>query len=247
MKNTKLRLLAGCLILSCMLAAACVTPSVSQSVTPSVTNTITTVITSTFANINAVDVIKNLQPMVVRLDIIGPGFTAGGSGFFIDARGYIITAQHVIDRATSITVTIMDGSTFKATVINSDSHRDLALIKLTTTRNNFPVVTLGNSANVLLGEDVITAGFPMGSNLPGPVTFNKGIISAIRNVDGLDYIQIDATVNPGNSGGCVVDSTGSVIGIVDAGIVPALQDIEDLNLAIPIDEAKTFIGNNVGK
>jgi serine protease Do len=244
MKNIKFRLLAGCLILLCIFTIGCITSSVPQSITPTVT---TTVITSVLANLNAVDVIKNLQPNVVRLDIIGPGFTAGGSGFFVDARGYIITAQHVIDQATSITVTIMDGSTFKATVINSDSHRDLALIKLSTTRNNFPIVTLGNSANVLLGEDVITAGFPLGPDLPGPVTFHKGIVSAIRNVEGLNYIQIDATVNPGNSGGCVVNSSGSVIGIVEAGILPAFEDIEDINLAIPIDEAKTFINNNVGK
>ena len=221
--------------------------STNTQSTTGLTTTITTIITTASVNLQAADVIQKIQPVVVRIDLTGPGFVAAGSGFFVDARGYIVTNQHVTDQATSITVTIMDGTTFKGTVVNSDTNRDLALIKLSTTRNNFPVATLGSSANAVLGEDVITAGFPLGTDLPGPATFTKGIVSAIRNFQGLNYIQTDAPINPGNSGGCVIDLTGNVIGIVDAEVAPPLADAEDLNLAIPIDEAKNFISSNVGK
>lgn len=215
-----------------------------------VTTIVTTVVTTVGGGTSTpsgVSVVKNVEPTVVRIDVTGPGFTAGGSGFFVNARGYVLTNQHVIDQATKVTVTTMDGTSFSATIINSDANRDLAMLKLSTTRTNFPVAVLGSSANAAVGQDVMTCGFPLGTDLPGPATFNKGVLAAFRNYDGWNYLQSDAQINPGNSGGCLVDLNSNVIGISEAAILPPNLDAEGINLFIPIDEAKAFIQNNVGK
>jgi len=188
-----------------------------------------------------------MQPILVRIDVTGPGFVAGGSGFFVDSRGYILTNQHVIDKETGVTVTTFDGTQYSATVVEADATADLALLKLTSTRTTFPSAPLGTSANLVLGQDAIVGGFPLGTDLPGPATFTSGIVSAIRNISGQDFIQMDTAINPGNSGGCVFDITGKVIGVVDAALLPTNLDAEELNLAIPIDSTKAFIQTGLGK
>ena len=91
----------------------------------------------------------------------------------------------------------------------------------------------------------MTAGFPAGTDLPGPATFTVGIISALRTYSGSDYIQTDAPINPGSSGGCLVTLSGKMIGITTAGITPLREDFEDINLAIPIDQVTAFISQYV--
>lgn len=194
-----------------------------------------------------VSAVKLVEPTVVRIDVSGSGFTASGSGFLIDARGYVMTNQHVIDQATQINVTIMDGSVFAAKVVGSDANRDLAMLKLNTNRTNFPVAILGSAADTYVGETVLAVGFPLGTELPGPATFTHGIVSAERTLQGLNYVQMDASINPGNSGGCLVNLNGQVLGITTAGIVPLRVDAEGIGLSIPVDEAKPFIQQWVGK
>jgi S1-C subfamily serine protease len=210
---------------------------------------ITTVqsITTVTGSQQSSNIIKNIEPTVVRLDVAGARFTAAGSGFIVDSRGYILTNQHVIDQTTRITATLSDGTTISATVVASDTNRDIALIKLTTTRTGFPTAALGSSSSAVVGQEVFACGFPLGPDLPGPATFSKGIISAFRTYDGWKYIQTDTPINPGNSGGCLFDLSGNVLGITSAAIVPPNMDAEEINLVIPIDEVKTFIQNNVGK
>jgi serine protease Do len=190
---------------------------------------------------SAVAVIPLLVPVVVRIDVTGSGFKASGSGSIIDNRGYILTNQHVIDQATSVTVTVDNGKQYPATVSGADQILDLALLKLNTTQANFPVATLGSPEDIILGEDVLAAGYPLGLELPGPCTFTKGIVSARRNLDNLNYVQTDVTINPGNSGGCLVTLSGKVIGVTTASVVPPNVDSENIGLAIPIDVIKTFI------
>ena len=214
----------------------------------SVTTTIvTTVITTVREQCPGISVAQAVEPVVVRIDVAGFRFTGAGSGFFVDPRGYIVTNQHVIDQATTIRVTTMDGTVFLATLVSSDRDRDLAMIKLTTTRDDFPVAILGNSAEILVGQEIMTCGFPLGSILLGPATFNRGIISAFRIWDGWNYLQSDAQINPGNSGGPMVDLDNNVIGISEAAISPPGSYTESINLFIPIDEAKAFIAENIGK
>ncbi len=202
--------------------------------------TTTTGYASSFASI-----VTQVEPTIVRIDVTLVNGTASGSGTIVDKRGYIITNAHVIAGSQSIKVTIKDGTTFDATVTASDSNQDIAIIKLTSNRTDFPVMTLGTMADVVVGSNIMAAGFPAGTDLPGPATFTSGIISAMRNYSGSNYIQTDAAINPGNSGGCLVTSNGKMIGIPSAGITPARQDFEDINLAIPIDQVTAYISQYV--
>jgi len=138
-----------------------------------------------------------------------------GSGVIITEDGYIITNNHVIDRADEIEVTLNDKRTYKAKVIGADPNTDLAVIKIDET--GLPVVPFGNSDNVKVGEWVLAVGNPF--NLTSTVT--AGIVSAKgRNIDIIQenykiesFIQTDAAVNPGNSGGALVNTSGELVGI----------------------------------
>jgi serine protease Do len=190
-------------------------------------------------------VVSQIEPSVVRIDTTIAGGGASGSGTIVDKRGYVLTNAHVIDGERDIKVTLKDGTILSATVIQSDTNLDMAILKLTTSRTDFPVITLGTMADVLVGENVISAGFPGGTYLPGPATFTAGIVSALRSYAGSNYIQTDAAVNPGNSGGCLVTLSGKMIGIPTAGITPPSQDFENINLVIPIDQVTAFIAQYV--
>jgi len=227
--------------------------------TPSSVNTSTTSVVSSVpivpvptpgavsqAPVNPVtDVIQKLAPEVVRIDVAGSNFSASGSGFIIDSRGYIMTNQHVIDSASSINVTLMNGQQYSAAVTSSDVNLDLAILKLSGTISNLTTVILGSASDIVLGEDVIAAGFPLGTDLPGPVSFTKGIISASRTMDNSRYIQTDVTINPGSSGGCLVALNGKVIGITSDGVVPRGIDAENVGLAIPVDVFQPYIQANL--
>jgi serine protease Do len=194
---------------------------------------------------SVVSLISVITPVVVRIDVTGRGFKAAGSGFIVDSRGYVITNQHVIDQATSITIGLNNGKQYTATVTSADSKLDLAILKPETSDTNFPVVSLGSTSDIILGEDVVAAGFPLGTDLPGPATFTRGIVSAIRTLSGDRYVQTDVTINPGNSGGCLVTLNGKVIGVTVASIIPQDVDAENIGLAIPVDVVKTYIQNNL--
>lgn len=138
-----------------------------------------------------------------------------GSGVIIDGEGYIVTNNHVVDFADEITVTLYDQRKFKAKKIGTDPSTDLALLKIEA--EDLPVLEFGNSDNVKVGEWVLAVGNPF--NLTSTVT--AGIISAKgRNIDILgggtaieSFLQTDAAVNPGNSGGALVDDEGKLVGI----------------------------------
>ncbi|GBF58198.1 periplasmic serine endoprotease DegP [Candidatus Phycosocius bacilliformis] len=137
----------------------------------------------------------------------------GGSGFFITASGYIVTNNHVVEKAREITATLKDGRELKATVVGRDERTDLAVLKVE--GNNFPFVQFAPEAKVRVGDWVVAIGNPFG--LGGTAT--AGIVSAlgrdIRNEGNniADFIQIDAPINPGNSGGPTFDMSGRVIGV----------------------------------
>jgi serine protease Do len=185
--------------------------------------------------------VEKLEPSVVRIDVSGPGFQASGSGVLITSAGHVLTNYHVIEDASSVTVTLMDGTKYNGSVIAAEPGRDMAIVKLDTSRTDFPAATLGTSSNLIIGEEVVVIGYALG--LDGMASFAKGIASAVRTLeDGFSYIQTDAAINPGNSGGALVNLEGEVIGISVAKLVDT--DIEGIGLAIPIDEAKSFIEAN---
>ena len=161
----------------------------------------------------------------------GPTAHALGSGFIIDASGYIVTNNHVVDHATKIVVTLDDGSSFPATVKGRDEKTDLALLKIDA-RKSLPYVTFGNSDQVRVGDWVIAVGDSFG--LGGTVT--AGIVSAhgrdLNSGPYDDFLQIDAPINPGNSGGPLFDQSGHVIG-VDTAIYSPNGGSVGIGFAIP--------------
>jgi S1-C subfamily serine protease len=192
------------------------------------------------------DLIAMVEPTLVRIDITAPSFTAAGSGVIVDAAGYVLTNQHVIDGATQIKVTVMSGDSYGATVIKSGSDIDLALLKISSDRTDFKVASLGSAEDIFVGEDVFACGFPLGPDLPGPASFTRGIISAFRTFEGYDYIQTDVTINPGNSGGSGINLEGKFLGTPTAGVVPPFMDIENIGLVISVEKAKTFLQGAIG-
>jgi serine protease Do len=170
----------------------------------------------------------------------GRNFTMGqGSGFFISADGYAVTNNHVVDKAESVEVTTDDGKTYTAKVIGTDPKTDIALIKVEG-RSDFPHVTLAEK-QPRIGDWVLAVGNPFG--LGGTVT--AGIVSARGRDIGAgpydDFIQIDAPVNKGNSGGPTFDVDGNVIGVNTAIYSPSGGSV-GIAFAIPADTVKSVVG-----
>jgi serine protease Do len=169
----------------------------------------------------------------------GRNFSMGqGSGFFISADGYAVTNNHVVDKAESVEVTTDDGRTYSAKVIGTDPKTDIALIKVEG-RSDFPFVPLAEK-QPRIGDWVLAVGNPFG--LGGTVT--AGIVSARGRDIGAgpydDFIQIDAPVNKGNSGGPTFDVDGNVIGVNTAIYSPSGGSV-GIAFAIPSDTVKTVV------
>jgi serine protease Do len=159
-----------------------------------------------------------------------------GSGFIISNDGYIFTNNHVVENTDKILVKISDGKEYEAKIIGTDSKTDIALIKIKPD-NNLPIVEIGDSDTLKVGEWVIAIGNPFGLEQ----TVTAGIVSAKGRVIGAgaydNFIQTDASINPGNSGGPLFNMQGKVIGINTA-IVAQGQGI---GFAIPINMAKNIL------
>ena len=159
-----------------------------------------------------------------------------GSGFIISSDGYILTNNHVVGDADTISVKLADGRKFKAKVIGKDPQSDVAVIKIDA--KNLPVLPLGNSDNIQVGEWVIAIGNPFGLTQ----TVTVGVVSAkgrsrLGITDYEDYIQTDAAINPGNSGGPLINIHGEAIGINSA-IFSRSGGYMGIGFAIPINMAK---------
>jgi serine protease Do len=155
-----------------------------------------------------------------------------GSGFILSSDGYVMTNAHVVDDADNIYVTLTDKREFKAKLIGADDRTDIAIVKISAT--NLPAVTIGDSNKLRVGEWVLAIGSPFG--LDNTVT--EGIVSAKGRETGdyLPFIQTDAAVNPGNSGGPLINMQGEVIGI-NSQIYSRTGGFMGIAFAIPIDEA----------
>ncbi|MDO5057091.1 MAG: DegQ family serine endoprotease [Lautropia sp.] len=155
-----------------------------------------------------------------------------GSGFIISPDGYLLTNHHVVDGADEIYVTLTDKRELKARLIGSDKNTDVALIKIEA--NNLPVLPVGDPNKLRVGEWVVAIGSPFG--LDNTVT--AGIVSAKARETGdyLPFIQTDVAVNPGNSGGPLINMEGQVVGI-NSQIYSRTGGFMGISFAIPIDEA----------
>lgn len=178
-----------------------------------------------------------------RMNII-PEQRASGSGVFISNDGYIVTNNHVVEDADEVTVTTANRKTYKATVVATDKNTDLAVIKVE--GSNFPYLVYGNSDDVKLGQWVLAIGYPL--NLD--VTVTAGIISAKARSIGINkgdrpiesFIQTDAAVNPGNSGGALINTNGELIGINSA-IASPTGSYAGYSYAIPVNIVKKIVSD----
>ena len=156
---------------------------------------------------------------------------AHGTGFFIDRKGYLLTNEHVVRSAKYVKIKLTTGREILGEVVGSDSIRDIALIKSEETS----IAGLPTRVDLLnVGTEVFAMGSPLDEKYGS--TLSRGIISAYRSEDGLDFIQSDVNVLPGSSGGPLLDDNGNVIGITVHGIILG-KAMTGLNFFIPIKEA----------
>jgi S1-C subfamily serine protease len=184
------------------------------------------------------DVVSRIQPSVAHLRAwrSGEGHPGGGSGFFVDDQGTMLTNHHVVDNAHHVEVVLPDGRETEARVVGSDAHTDLAVLRLAD--GDAPQgVPLSEANELRVGELVFAIGSPFG--LSGSVTM--GIVSALgrslragsgRLIE--NVIQTDAALNPGNSGGPLVDTRGRVVGVNTALFFPA----QGIALSVPASTAR---------
>lgn len=164
-----------------------------------------------------------------------------GSGIVVNQRGYILTNNHVVDKAHNLKITLRDGNVFNGIVIGTDKVSDLAVVRVDS-KDALPSVQFGNSDELRIGQIVIAIGNPFG--LVGGPTVTAGIVSALnRNLEFesgiLELIQTDAAINPGNSGGPLANTNGEIIGINTAKM-PYAQGI---GFAVPINAARTIMND----
>lgn len=166
-------------------------------------------------------------------------YAASGSGFIITTDGYVVTNNHVISGASTINVTLTSGDTYPAELIGCDEENDVALLKIEA--DGLPVVSIGDSETLHVGDMVAAIGNPLGELTN---TLTVGYVSALNreiNIDGtpMNMMQTDAAINSGNSGGPLFDMYGNVVGITTAKY--ASSSVEGLGFSIPINDAMYIV------
>jgi S1-C subfamily serine protease len=202
------------------------------------------------SSLDVAQVLAKVEPAVVSIQATidqGPfSSTAAGSGMILTSDGEVLTNAHVVNGASSITVTLSGQSQARAaTLVGIDTNNDLALLKINGA-SNLPTVSLGKSSEVQVGDDVVAIGNALA--LQGSPTVTEGIISALNRSLGAGsgempgLIQTDAPISSGNSGGPLVNAAGQVIGINTA-VATSSQETTASNIgfAIPIDKAMTIV------
>ena len=192
-------------------------------------------------------VIAKVRPSIVLVTVTTANGTALGSGEVVNKQGYIVTNNHVVSGGSNIQVTLSDGTRTAAQLTGVDAADDLAVIKITPPSTGLAVITIGDSSQLKVGQEVLAIGNPLGNTQ----TVTNGIVSALnRSVsEGQggatipDAIQTDAPINPGNSGGALVDMNGNLVGI------PTLTAIDPefntpangVGFAIPANRVKLIV------
>ncbi len=175
------------------------------------------------------DLVRRIDAGLYR--IITPD--TSGSGFLISDQGHIITNAHVIGDHSSVTVRATSGRLTNAQVLGKDEHLDLAVL-LVEPSTDSRVMTLGNASEIRPGDEVIALGFPLSNDLGGDYTVTTGVVSSRRVHDSVERIQTDAAINPGSSGGPLVNLDGEVIGVNTS----TLSGHEGVSFAVSVAEIK---------
>ena len=202
-----------------------------------------------------VAIAEKVTPSVVGVKTFGTAYTywgqripnqelGSGSGIIYSEDGYIITNYHVIENATSVMITLSDGTEYDARIIGSDASSDLAVLKVEA--ENLPEAELGDSSALQIGELVVAIGNPLGYEN----TVTDGIVSGLNRqltdyIDSATLIQTNATINSGNSGGALVNSKGKVVGINSAKLVAS--NAEGMGFALSINEMRPIVEEIISK
>ena len=231
--------LAGC-------GAASTDPATSQSPTPvlrlpdepvSFTRVKTEFGQPLSSGLSLPDMVENALRSLVE---IRTGFGTG-SGFLVSDTGLVVTNQHVVQGANSVGIRMAEGGSYTASVAGQHPTQDLAYLQIDS-GGPFTPIAIGDSDAVRVGESVVVIGFPISDQLGAEPTMSQGIVSAKRD----RFLQTDAPVNPGNSGGPMLDHFGNVIGVIVSRIDESGgQDITGIGFAIPINEVRTNLGGQV--
>ena len=191
-----------------------------RPVVPTPTNTPTPILVSTpiptpmLGTVHSVvDIVEKARAGVVRIT----GTTGSGSGFVVDSTGYILTNEHVIRNNLGLTAVFADGSRLTPDIVSVDEELDVALLRISSARS---LTALPFASSVRVGEEVVALGYPLHDHaeLQGRVTVTKGIVSSFRRIGDVAYVQTDAALNRGNSGGPLLNLRGEVVGMVTTGL-----------------------------
>lgn len=251
--------------LICAAAAVAVLTFTGCGTTEESTGEINTPITEAAANQNNVRISDNRNTPVVRVaQSVGPAVvgitnrvvardmfnrqvesTGWGSGVIFRNDGYIVTNNHVISDSQELIVSLADGRTFNGKLVGADELTDIAVVKIDA--KDLPTAKFGNSDDIMVGETAIAIGNPMGLEYSGSVTV--GVISALNRTvstnDVVSFLQTDAAINQGNSGGGLFNADGELIGIPSVKIVR--NGFEGMAFAIPINTVKIVVDDLVEK
>jgi S1-C subfamily serine protease len=192
-----------------------------------------------------------IAPSIVRIEGNIPGSTTRttvGTGTVIDDRGHILSSLHIVERSTKIQVTFFDGTETEARIVARDSERDLVLLRPFLLPDNLVPATLGSSGTLQIGDEAIVVGNPFGITN----SLSAGVISGLRRnfrsprtgATLTNLIQFDAAVNPGNSGGPLLNRYGEVVGVVTGLLNPTDQEVFiGIGFAVPIETAAAALGS----
>lgn len=185
----------------------------------------------------SVDSVVGIRSESVSKNVFGQTSTTAslGTGIILTDDGYILTNNHVVESGTSFKVALYNGESYDATIVGTEKTNDVAVLKIEAT--GLKAATFGNSDELVVGEDVIVIGNPLGELT---YTLTRGVVSALNraiNEDGtpISMFQIDAAVNEGNSGGPALDASGNVIGVVTAKVNSGI--VEGIGFCIPVNDA----------
>lgn len=189
------------------------------------------------SGISLPDMVENALLSVVEIRTT----LGGGTGFIVNSDGLVVTNRHVVEGSGSARVQLTTGANHTAQVVDQHDTLDLAYLDIDAS-TEFTPIAVGDSDDVRVGESVIVIGFPIADQLGAEPTVSQGIVSARR--EGL--IQTDAPVNPGNSGGPMLDQFGNVVGVVVSRVDQSGgRDISGIGFAIPVNEVKADLGGDV--
>jgi serine protease Do len=260
MKRRLIRLIRYCLAigliaaLTLVLAACSLTPAATTAASVAAAQTGSTTQNAVVNLPSFADLLAVAEPSVVEIDTSGTTTSrrrtvlqqGAGSGWIIDAAGTIVTNDHVIAGANTITVTTSDGKTFPAQVLNTDAVNDLALIKINA--GQLHSINIGDASKLRIGDWVLAVGNPLGQG----IIATQGIVSRLGvNVPisstqtYSDLIETTAAINPGNSGGPLINMAGEVIGITSLGV--STSGIQGMGYAISMSDALPVIQKLSGK